>query len=90
MPAERVLTVRYEEFVRAPRQHLARSAEFLSIDPHPYAHLDLSPVSPGHIGKGRDRLSPGELALALPHMRHTLSFLGYAADEVAERLVWPP
>jgi hypothetical protein len=77
VPADHVLTIRYEEFVRAPRQYLTQSAGFLGIDPQPYSRLDLSPVSSGNIGKGRGRLSAEDLSGVLPHMEQALTLLGY-------------
>jgi hypothetical protein len=78
LSAEQVLTIRYEEFVQRPAEHLQQIAQFAGFDPGPYAQLSaLQKVSPGHIGKGFRQLSTEQRALVQPHLQNVLSLLEY-------------
>ena len=62
----RVHIVRYEEFVQTPRDHLRAIAEWLEVDVHPVAEIDLADISADNIGKGRTRLSAAQLTQITP------------------------
>lgn len=77
IPAEQVLEVVYEDFVRSPRQELLRILDFLG---HPEAMREtaVASVSAGSVGKGRGELGP-EIASRLDEIAgSTLKKLGYA------------
>lgn len=77
LPGDRVLTVRYEDFVREPRSHLTTIVEFVGLPSAPYANADLSKVTQDHIGKGRRRLSHEQMDDIRPHIEGVLSELRY-------------
>jgi hypothetical protein len=78
LPAEQVLTVQYEAFVRSPREHLRCMADFMGLDPQVYHHLPaLEQVSQQNIGKGFRRLDAHQQALVLTYIQPTLALLGY-------------
>lgn len=63
MPADKVVRVRYEDFVREPVQELTRILEFMNrdIDPDKIAEAVVG-VSPRSLGKGRKALGEEEVA----------------------------
>jgi hypothetical protein len=78
LPAEQVLTIQYEAFVRAPGEHLMGMAQFMGLDPQLYHHLPaLEQVSSQNIGKGFRRLDARQQALVLAQMQPTLVQWGY-------------
>jgi len=78
IPAERVLTLRYEALVGEPMRCLEQVAEFLRIDPAPYRHPDLlATVSRTYVGRGRYTLSDDEWQGATSHLNRGLALLGY-------------
>jgi hypothetical protein len=78
LPAERVLTIRYEAFVQHPGDYLRQIAQFAGFDPSPYSQFsDLESVSRNNIGKGRRCLNEQQQSLVLPHIQDKLVFLGY-------------
>ncbi len=68
LPEGQVMTVRYEELVHAPLDHLLQIAEFIGLDPRPYRSADLSDVSPNAIGNGLRRLSAEQQKQIEPHL----------------------
>ncbi|RMF66022.1 MAG: hypothetical protein D6743_07070 [Calditrichaeota bacterium] len=81
LPADRVITVRYEDFVRQPLLHLERLARFLGIAPPVYGReYDFSFVSAQNIGKGFRRLDAAQQALILSQIDETLKRLDYLDD----------
>ena len=78
LPLEQVLTIRYEDFVRKPHNHLGMIARFAGLDPIPYSEkVKVGTISPHNIGKGRRNLSPEQIALVLPLIQKTMSLLKY-------------
>ena len=63
MPADKVVRVRYEEFVRQPVKELGRILEFMGkeVDPEKIAKA-VEGVSPRSLGKGRKALGEQEVA----------------------------
>jgi len=80
LPRERVLLIRYEEFVKSPRQYLKAIAQFLGVDSLPYEVKDhlAQKVSKDNIGKGFRNLSADDQALVLRHIESTLALLDYS------------
>lgn len=78
MPQERVIRVRYEDFVRYPEQELTKIVEFLvldvSADTIRSAVVDVSSKS---IGKGRASLDPAEIEQLETLVGETLDRYGY-------------
>jgi hypothetical protein len=75
---ERVLTIRYEELVHDPEQHLEAIARLIEASPVPYSRLDVrARVTTKNVGKGKRRLDQGQIDLIVPHMFDTLVRLGY-------------
>jgi hypothetical protein len=63
MPAEKVVRVRYEEFVRQPVKELSRILEFMGKEVHPEEIAKaVEGVSPRSLGKGRKALGEQEVA----------------------------
>jgi hypothetical protein len=78
VPPENVLTIRYEELVSDPDQHLKEIARFVEVNPTFYDQLDLGTiVTTENVGKGKRTLDQDRMDLVLPHMIDTLSLLGY-------------
>lgn len=77
MPAEAVLTIRYEDFVRAPLPCLERIADFIGVEPADEWQSELDSISVANIGKGSQNLVPKQMALILPIIDGTLKKLGY-------------
>lgn len=77
LPSERVLLIRYEEFVASPIQYLKAIAQFLGVDSLPYEGKDhlVQKVSKDNVGKGFRNLSADEQALVLRHIESTLALL---------------
>lgn len=63
MPADKVVRVRYEDFVRRPAAELSRILEFIGkeVDPEKVARA-VEGVSPRSLGKGRKALGEQEVA----------------------------
>ena len=63
MPSEKVIRVRYEDFVREPAQELTRILEFVGKDVEPEEIVRaVKGVSPRSLGKGRKALGEDEVA----------------------------
>jgi hypothetical protein len=77
VPAGRVLTVHYEEFVREPGWQLERVAEFASLSPSFYHDLDTDLVRDDRVGRGYRNLSYDQLRLVLGRVEPLLTRLGY-------------
>jgi len=77
LPAERVLTIRYEDFVRAPLVNLEGIANFIGVDPTCYTEEDFKVISTQNIGKGLRNLGSEQVDLILPYLEETLTLLGY-------------
>ncbi len=77
LSGDRVLTMRYEDFVRCPREHLEEIARFIGLPPHPYLDLSLEMVSQDNIGKGHRKLDEEQETLIMPHLEGALSLLEY-------------
>ena len=77
LPAGRVFTIRYEDFVQAPLVYLKEMADFIDVTSTFYAEVDLKNVSTQNIGKGLRNLSSEQLDLVLPYLEETLTLLGY-------------
>lgn len=60
LPPDQVLTIRYENFVHCPLDHLERIAAFAGFDPRPYRSVDLGMVTPTPIGNGARRLDAAQ------------------------------
>jgi hypothetical protein len=76
IPAERVIDVRYEEFVRDPAGHLEKIAAFIGIDAEPYTAA-ASTVTTSNISKGRSALGEEQLASIRPIIAASMARLGY-------------
>lgn len=63
MPADKVVRVRYEDFVRQPAEELSRILEFIGkeVEPETIARA-IEGVSPRSLGKGRKALGEQEVA----------------------------
>jgi hypothetical protein len=74
---DRVLTIRYEQFVGAPLAHLQRVANFagrpLSCDPAE----ELKGVTCERVGEGSRSLDQSQMTLVQPHLEAALELLGY-------------
>lgn len=78
LPVLQVLTLRYEDFVQTPRDHLKTIAEFAGLETRPYLEdLTIGIISLQNIGKGFRNLNSEQIALVMPHLHKTLSLLGY-------------
>jgi len=63
MPADKVVRVRYEDFVRQPAEELTRIVEFMGWDIEPAKIIKaVEGVSPRSLGKGRNALGEEEVA----------------------------
>jgi hypothetical protein len=72
----RKLIVRYEDFVRQPRQQLVNISAFLGIDSLPYEnHSVLSLIRPENIGKGWHRLTHHQQQMLRPLTRQVFAEL---------------
>lgn len=78
LPDDRVITIRYEEFVHDPLSHLKAIAEFAGFSGVAYSDLDLSSVSQDNIGKGRRNLTAEQMERIWPHIERTMALLDYA------------
>ncbi|RMG23964.1 MAG: sulfotransferase [Methanobacteriota archaeon] len=74
---ERVLTIRYEEFVVEPKHVLLQVAEFLEIDSKPYSQNDLAHITQSNIGKGMKRIASRDEGKVIEIIRPLLIELGY-------------
>ena len=62
MPRERVLELRYEDFVERPAEEVSRLLEFIGHDASSAAVQEaVHPVHAGSLGKGRKSLPPAEI-----------------------------
>ena len=78
LPPDRVVTIRYEEFVRRPQEHLEQIAYFVSLDPKPFTNSsEAESVTTSCIGKGRRKLSSEQLESITPLVEDTLRELSY-------------
>lgn len=78
MPEEKVIRVRYEDFVREPQTELARMVEFLELDiPNDTIREAISNVSSKSIGKGRASLDGTEVTRLESLVGETLDRYGY-------------
>lgn len=78
IPANEVMTIRYEDFVNSPRHNLIRIAEFLEIEASCYEVLqELSQVTKNNIGKGLSSLTDQQVRLVRPHIEKTMKLIGY-------------
>ncbi|RXE48152.1 sulfotransferase family protein [Chromohalobacter israelensis] len=78
MPDEKVIRVRYEDFVREPQTELARVVEFLKLDvPTNAIHEAVSNVSSKSVGKGRASLEEAEVTRLEALVGETLDRYGY-------------
>jgi hypothetical protein len=76
---KRVITIRYEMFVRQPLQHLEDIAGFLGIDGGLYAQLlEPSRVTFAYVGKGKRSLTAEQQIMVAPHIQSTLELLEYS------------
>jgi len=77
LPVQRLMKIRYEDFVDDPIEQLAGVANYLGIDPEPYYKMtDLSQVSRNNIGKGKRQLTEEDLSLIGPIIKETMLELG--------------
>ena len=81
LPKDRVVRIRYEDFVRQPTDGLERIGALLD-QPLPRQAMDAAArfVSPASVGKWRTDLAAEALASAMPHLQPTLVAHGYDAD----------
>lgn len=78
MPEDKVVRIRYEQFVRAPQAELTRIVEFLELDvPAEAIRAAVSGVSSKSIGKGRGSLESSEVSRLESLVRDTLERYGY-------------
>lgn len=78
MPAGRVVTVGYEDFVRSPESQLAAIVRFLGIGTTGEAIADaVAGVSDESVGKGRDELGEATVRRLMPMIGDTRRRLGY-------------
>lgn len=73
----RVLTIRYEEFVQNPRQHLVQIAEFIDIGSSPYQDIDIGHISQTNIGKGFRNLTDVQIKMVMSVIFEPLQRLAY-------------
>lgn len=79
IPAERILTIRYEQFVTQPLLHLEHVAVFLGLDSDPYETIvNRKYISEDNVGKGRRRLTKEQICQIAPHLEKGLTKLNYA------------
>jgi hypothetical protein len=77
-PADRLLSVRYEDFVNRPELELARVAAFAGLDPGPYRDpLCSGRVSKDNIGKGFRSFDSEQRRLVMEIIGDTLVALDY-------------
>jgi len=74
LPADRVLTIWYEDFVQSPRVYLERIADFIGCRPVSYGD-DVQEISCRNIGKGRANLTEKQLASISPLVEEVLTML---------------
>ena len=64
IPKDKVHAVKYEEFVKAPRQSLETILDFINYQANEESlEKAVSEVSDGSIGKGRSQLSNNEISI---------------------------
>lgn len=69
IPQERVLWIRYEDFVRDPESHLKRVAMHICVDPSCFESLGLRGLVDGsNVGKGQRNLAANQLDLIRPYV----------------------
>ncbi|MDN3552597.1 sulfotransferase [Halomonas almeriensis] len=80
MPQDKVIRVRYEDFVRDPREELSRIVDFLGLEvPADAIREAVSSVSSKSIGKGRASLEEAEVTRLESLVGETLDRYGYRA-----------
>lgn len=80
MPQDKVIRVRYEDFVRQPKEELSRIVDFLGLEVSAEAIREaVSGVSSKSIGKGRASLEESEVASLESLIGETLDRYGYRA-----------
>lgn len=78
IPADQLITVRYEQLIEDPESFLTGIAEFAGLDPAPYREdRVLGRISPKNVGKGFRTMSQEQIDLAMPYLQDTLAELGY-------------
>lgn len=78
IPVERVLRVRYEDFVRNPVAEFTKVAQFVGKEMSPEFEKTLrSSVSASSVGKGRAQLGSADIERLTPLIQSTLSRYGY-------------
>lgn len=78
IPSERVLRVKYEEFVRNPVEEFAKVASFVGKElPADFEKKLTSGVSASSVGKGRAQLGAADIARLTPLVQTTLSRYDY-------------
>ena len=75
LPPNQVLAVRYEHFVHDPLTHLEQIAAFAGFDPRPYHSIDLTMVTPTHIGNGARQLNAAQYSQIEPHIAQATTLL---------------
>lgn len=80
MPQDKVIRVRYEDFVREPQEQLSRIVDFLGLEvPADTIREAVSSVSSKSIGKGRASLEEAEVTRLESLLGETLDRYGYRA-----------
>ncbi len=77
IPEANVLTIRYEDFVAAPREHLTGIATFVGLNPEFYLGADLSHISKSNVGKGLKNLDDSQIEAIMDVIRPPLRRLDY-------------
>ncbi|MDD4977070.1 MAG: sulfotransferase [Gallionella sp.] len=78
IPEERVLRVKYEDFVRNPVAEFAKVAQFVGKEMSPeFEKTLLASVSASSVGKGRAQLGSADIERLTPLVQSTLSRYGY-------------
>lgn len=72
VPPDCVISVSYEEFVRAPKKYLFLIAKFIGIEPTFFIDtIDVSHVSQRNIGKGTLNLTAEQIGIIQPYIKST-------------------
>lgn len=78
IPSERVLRVKYEDFVKNPVEQFSRVASFVGREINAEFEKKLvSSVSSSSVGKGRSQLADSDIARLTPLIQNTLTRYGY-------------
>jgi hypothetical protein len=82
----RLLTIKYEDFVRRPARHLMEIAGFLDVDPDPYRRPEATAgITARNVGRGWRGLSLTQRGLAGIVIQDQLDLLGYPSVPAPER-----